>query len=45
MLWTSENHYLDAIAPALKYLTDNDWVIFSIIPRGDNMCTVIAYKD
>jgi len=45
MIWTSETHYLDNIDVPLKVLTDAGWTIFQVLPRGDSMATVIAFKN
>ena len=44
MEWHVQNYYLDQLEAPLTALTDAGWEIFSIIPRGDNMCTVVASK-
>lgn len=44
MEWHVQNYYLDDLVAPLTALTDAGWTIFTVIPRGDNMCTVIANR-
>jgi len=44
MEWNVQNFYLDDLVDPLTSLTDDGWTIFTIIPRGDNMCTVVSFK-
>ena len=44
MEWHVQNYYLDDLEAPLTSLSDDGWTVFTIVPRGDNMCTVIANR-